>query len=321
MANPSRRRTLGRGFTLVELLVVIGIIALLISMLLPALKGARDAATRIACASNMRQIGTAIQMYILDSKGTYPPEWYPQNLSLQVGVATAPSGVGSISTYVTLVGKYLGSTTDIYTGTNLAVFKCPNDNTVRDPFIAVNGGILSYVMPTSYMNDSIYYNIRYLGPNDRLRPPMPPLPWMNVGIGQIWDNANGAYPLWIRTSMVKPASLVILLAERSYSEQAQVTMWEYGYTTLGNPAAQMWDPLNAGVYGFPLLHTEQARRGSYSGAATTQGRMVKFNYLFCDGHVDFLGPRDTIHNVNALTPGGNEGGDFMWTIRPYDYIY
>jgi prepilin-type processing-associated H-X9-DG protein len=144
---------------------------------------------------------------------------------------------------------------------------------------------------------------------------------LNVGIGQIWDEPSGGYPLWIRTSMVKPQSLVILLAERSYSEQAQVTTWEYGYTTLGNPAAQMWDPSNAGVYGFPLLHTEQARRGSYTGAVTTQGRMVKFNYLFCDGHVDFLGPRDTIHNLNALQPGGAEGGDFMWTIRPYDYQY
>src|SRR5213595_35562 len=60
------------GFTLVELLVVIGIIAVLIGILLPVLNRARAAANRAVCLSNIRQLGTGILMYCKDNKGWFP---------------------------------------------------------------------------------------------------------------------------------------------------------------------------------------------------------------------------------------------------------
>ncbi len=65
-----------RGFTLVELLVVIGIIAVLVGILLPTLTRAREAANRTACLSNMRQLGTALLEYSNKYKGGYIPIGY-----------------------------------------------------------------------------------------------------------------------------------------------------------------------------------------------------------------------------------------------------
>src|SRR5271168_3611875 len=64
-----------KAFTLVELLVVIGIIALLISVLLPALNRAREQANMIACSSNLRQIGQMCQIYTAENNGYLPYGW------------------------------------------------------------------------------------------------------------------------------------------------------------------------------------------------------------------------------------------------------
>ena len=120
-----RRPAAPRGaFTLVELLVVIGIIALLISILMPALTRAREQANTLRCLSNLRQIGNAIQMYAVASKNFLVPGDYrfPGDSFEREDWATilvngkylpAPRQPGSVNTFGdTSIGD--------------SVFRCPN---------------------------------------------------------------------------------------------------------------------------------------------------------------------------------------------------
>jgi prepilin-type N-terminal cleavage/methylation domain-containing protein len=122
-----------RAFTLVELLVVIGIIALLISVLLPALSRARKSAAAVKCSASLREIGNALRMYSIDSKGWYPVAKltitagsYSLNTTSH-GVSTPPYWFNFLQQYVTKanVGYSVATAGDQHNAQRSIFWACP----------------------------------------------------------------------------------------------------------------------------------------------------------------------------------------------------
>lgn len=167
----SRRVDARHAFTLVELLVVIGIISLLISILLPSLARARASAVQIACQANLKQIGLALQMYNNDDKKL--PWGQPDTID---ATPTEPKYDGWTHGWPMVLNPYLGGGTSGSGVWTSKVYQCPEAMAPRtspaDSTRAGNAG-------------GWWGRVWHYAPNPRL------MPCQSDPKDGPWDNAKG----------------------------------------------------------------------------------------------------------------------------------
>lgn len=183
-AGPCRRR----AFTLIELLVVIGIIAILISLLLPTLNKAREQAIAVKCQSNMRQVGMAVLMYANANKSFLPA--IPGRSCLK-GSTTYPVGFwmknqGVIDLSDGSLIPYLPPTEDA----RLQIFSCPDDKADGDYRLVNTAGTIAQRNFTYSFNFWINYvpGTQYTFDNNHVVTPA--LPAHNMNLTQIRNSSS-----------------------------------------------------------------------------------------------------------------------------------
>ena len=245
-----------RGFTLVELLVVIGIIALLISILLPALAAARSAGASTASLSNLRQLSIGLIMYKNDFKGSYP-------------VHSSPSTQKPRTRWADMIYPYMKNT---------AVYMSPL--LTDDEKIRMNKPFAHTCDPTTgnpIDGETIYfggygYNYHYLG---NARTPGGVAPYhakdksikssQTIAIADTHGSKNGGAD-WTSEGVyvIDPPLMSITLGSKgSRKSSAAPGGGQYGYT--------------GGSDGDPAHRATPAERNR-----------GKVNAVFCDGHAESM---------------------------------
>jgi prepilin-type N-terminal cleavage/methylation domain-containing protein/prepilin-type processing-associated H-X9-DG protein len=239
------------GFTLVELLVVVGVIALLISMLLPALNKARVAAQRLQCASNMRQIGLYMHYYMGDNNQFLPwAYWRATSTSQEF-------------TWETLLRRYFNPRND------------PQKNFIRDSGIGCPSDIFAKNFGESGGRGRSYAMPRTTTPGVA----------MTYGVGKSRTQTEAEATV-LSQRRAKPARLaeihqaanVLLLVEWHNDSN-----WGVSHCAIPFPTYQL-----------------EPQVGSGQRVNTTAHGKGQFNYLFVDGHVEFLHPLDTVPATRDL---------------------
>ena len=143
VANPVRRQAWQRfGFALIESLVVLTIIGIVVALILPAVQAAREAARRIQCTNNLKQLGLAVAGYE-SINGCFPPGCLPRTPSIQWGVPNADFSVfvrllpqfEQASTYAAANLSLTSYDPANYTlgATSIATLWCPSDYGIATP--------------------------------------------------------------------------------------------------------------------------------------------------------------------------------------------
>jgi prepilin-type processing-associated H-X9-DG protein len=208
-------RRVSAAFTLVELLVVIGIIALLISILLPALNKARQSASMTACKANLKSIGQAVFIYAAANRGSLPIGQMDRIVAMPDGTNATMVGGGTnwvLLLQNTLNPKY-GTTWDD------AINSGANDNKLRSLFLCPDG-------PTENDQNSQLSAVTHYAAHPYLMP-------MYKFTGSWLITTTNKTRLPYKVSQIRNAAEKLLLSDASLYFDATVPpgTWHHAYET------------------------------------------------------------------------------------------